>query len=138
VVQIYKKGQGVTVRWVAVAALGALAVFGCYGLEDFVRGYTADAGLSLGFATVQWSVLVSVCAFLGAVALIAFIVNHKRLVDYLISSETELRKVSWPTRAELKRQTVVVLVTIVIFSLVLLVADLLFAYGSGLLYGLHG
>ena len=81
------------------------------------------------------SVLVSAVAFLAAGMLIALICNHKRLVDYLISSEAELRKVSWPTRADLKQQTVIVIATILVFSALLFAADLVFAFGSKHLYG---
>jgi len=55
-------------------------------------------------------------------------------VDYLIMSEIELRKVSWPTREELKRQTTVVIIALVAFSLVLWVADLIFTSGILRLY----
>jgi len=132
--EIYKRGQGTRARAVAAIALGALAVFGCYSLQDFIGGYT-EAKLTLGFMDLSVSVLVSAVAFLVAGMLVALICNHKRLVDYLISSETELRKVSWPTRADLKQQTLIVIATIVIFSALLFVADLVFAYGSKHLYG---
>ena len=132
--EIYKRGQGTRARWVAAIALGALAVFGCYSLQDFIGGYT-EAKVNLGFMELSVSVLVSAIGFLLAGMLIALIYNHKRFVDYLISSETELKKVSWPTRADLKRQTVIVIATIVVFSALLFVADLFFAYGSKHLYG---
>ena len=132
--EIYKKGQGISARWIAAAALGALAVFGCYALQGLVSGYTS-ANLNLGIAQFPVSVLVSAVAFVVAGVLVALVVNHKRLVDYLISSELELRKVSWPTRAELKRQTTVVIVTIFVFSAMLLVADIIFGFASRRLYG---
>ena len=132
--EIYKRGQGTRARSVTAIALGALAVFGCYSLQDFIGGYT-EAKVKLGFMDLSVSVLLSAVAFLVAGMLVALICNHKRLVDYLISSETELRKVSWPTRADLKQQTVIVIVTILIFSALLFVADLVFAYGSKHLYG---
>jgi preprotein translocase subunit SecE len=50
------------------------------------------------------------------------IVNVPRFADFLISVEGEMNKVSWPTRLELVRSSIVVMVTI--FGL----AALLFAY----------
>ena len=132
--EIYKKGQGVSARWIAAVALGALSVFGCYALQGLISEYTS-ASLDLGIVQFPVSVLVSAVAFVVAGVLVALVVNHKRLVDYLISSELELRKVSWPTRAELKRQTTVVIVTIFIFSAMLLAADIMFGYASRRLYG---
>ena len=134
--EIYKRGQGTTARWVAAGGLGGLAAFGCYELQDYLSGYNFAAGtLPLGFIDISVSVIISAVSFAVAAVVIATILNHKRFVDYLIMSETELRKVSWPTRAELKRQTAVVIVTILLFGAVLLVADLVFAYGSSRLYG---
>ena len=128
--EIYKKGQGVTARWIAAGSLGALAAFGCYELEEAVSAHWPTASL-LG---VSVAVLVSALVFIGAVILVAMIVNMPRFVDYLIHSETELRKVSWPTKDELKRQTAVVIFTIVFFSVILLVADFIFATGSRFIY----
>jgi len=134
--EVYKKGQGVAARWVAAVALGALAVFGCYTLQDFLSGFTfASSSISLGFMQLSLSMLLSAVAFVVAVVLVVLILNHKRLVDYLISSEVELRKVSWPTRTELKRQTMVVIATIIFFAVMLRVADLIFVFGSRKLYG---
>lgn len=124
--EIYKKGQGVTARWIAAASLGALAVFGCYELEEAVSGRWPDVKF-LG-------PLVAGVIFVIAALLIGYIVNMPRFVDYLIHSETELRKVSWPTKDELKRQTAVVIFTIVFFAVVLLIADFIFAQGSRFIY----
>jgi preprotein translocase subunit SecE len=128
--EIYKKGQGVTARWIAAAALGALAAFGCYELEEAVSAHWPGAAV-LG---VSVGVLVAAVIFIGAAVLVAMIVNMPRFVDYLIHSETELRKVSWPTKDELKRQTTVVIFTLVLFAVILLVADFIFATGSRFIY----
>ena len=128
---IYKKGQGATARWVTAGALGALAAFGCYELEEFLSIQTKEA---MVFGGVSWSFLLSVAAFVVAVLVVAMIANSKRFVDYLIASETELKKVAWPTKSELKRQTMVVIVTLGIFAALLFVADLVFALGSQALF----
>lgn len=133
--EIYKKGQGTTARWLAAATLLVFAVFGCYALQERLSGYEWE-DLDLRVVQVSWSVLVSCALFLIASVLVGVLVNHKRFVDYLINSEAELRKVSWPTRAELKRQTIVVIVTIMCFGVLLLLADLLFGFLSRQLYGI--
>jgi len=58
---------------------------------------------------------------------ILYVVNVPRVVDFLIATEVELRKVSWPSRPELMRQTLVVVVTVVVFAVLILVVDLIFA-----------
>jgi len=125
-VQVYKKGQGSAARWISAASLGALAAFGCYELQSKVSEWTS-ASVNLGFAAMSVSVLAGGAAFVIALILIGMLVNTPKFVDYLIVSEVELRKVSWPTKAELKRQTVVVIVTLLIFSAILLAADTLFS-----------
>ena len=126
--EIYKKGQGTTARWIAAAGTGALAAFGTFELYDSLSGIpTTVAGAPLG-------TVISIVVFLGSAALIAWLVNLPKFVDYLIMSEIELRKVSWPTRDELKRQTTVVIIALMAFSLVLWIADLIFTTGILHLY----
>ena len=126
--EIYKKGQGTTARWIAAVGMGALAAFGTFELYDSLSAVT---GSLFG---VPWGTLVSIVVFLTAVVLIAWLINLPKFVDYLIMSEIELRKVSWPTREELKRQTTVVIIALVAFSIVLYIADLIFSYGTLYLY----
>lgn len=130
--EIYKKGQGTTARWIAAIGMGALAGFGTYELYDSLSASTGS--FSLGGVPVGWSALISIVVFLGAAVLIAWLINLPKFVDYLIMSEIELRKVSWPTREELKRQTTVVIIALVAFSLVLWIADLIFTAGVLHLY----
>ncbi len=135
--EIYKKGQGTKARWVAAVALLALSAFGCSALHDRIYGTDWDKAhvLGLGFVNLHPSVLISAAAFIAAAGLVAAVVNHKRFVDYLINSEAELRKVSWPTRPELKRQTVVVMISMAFFGVFLFAADALFMALSRIMYG---
>ncbi len=130
--EIYKKGQGTTARWIAAAGMGALAAFGTYELYDSLSA--VGGSFHVGTVEVAYSALVSILVFLGAAVLIAWLVNLPKFVDYLIMSEIELRKVSWPTREELKRQTTVVIIALIAFSLVLWIADLIFTSGILRLY----
>jgi len=133
---IYKKGQGVAARWITAVTLGALSAFGSYELREYLSGKLADdVGREyLLLDAVPWSMPIAAVVFLAAMIGVAFVVNNKRFVDYLIASETELRKVAWPKRDELKRQTVVVIVTMLLFAALLLVADVIFALGSTKLF----
>lgn len=130
-VDIYKKGQGIYARWLAAAVVGALALFGCFELEEWLTAHTDNPPV---LGKVPLSVVVSVLVFVAAAVFAGMLVNSKKFVDYLIASELELRKVSWPTRLELKRQTIVVIVTLIFLATVLFVADVAFVYGSKLIY----
>ena len=51
------------------------------------------------------------------------VVNWPRFADFLISVEAEMNKVSWPTRSELIRSSVVVLIVLFILAIALLIFD---------------
>ena len=51
------------------------------------------------------------------------LVNLPKFADFLIAVEAEMSKVSWPTRAELMRGSVVVIVTLVFLAAMLTVYD---------------
>lgn len=124
--EIYKRGQGTTARWIAAIGMGGLAAFGCYELREYISGFRGGTT----------STVVSAVVFAAAAGLIAWLINWPKFVDYLILSGAELRKVSWPTRDELKRQTAVVIFALVAFSVMLLIADLVFGWGIRKLYKL--
>lgn len=115
-VEIYKRGQGAAARWTAIGSLGALLAYGVYELYVSLH----DGGYRLAS-------LIAGVVFIAGALLILWVTNLPRFADYLIASELELRKVSWPTKGELKRQTIVVVFTLIFFSLVLFGADSLFS-----------
>jgi preprotein translocase SecE subunit len=55
-------------------------------------------------------------------------VNYPGFADFLIATEAELNKVSWTSRKRLIQDTVVVLVTLVMFTVFLLVVDQLWGW----------
>lgn len=136
--EAYKKGQGRVARTLSTLVLGAFGVFGCYALNEWLSGYewAADNGLAFGgdSPVLMWSVIVSAGVFLLFAFGVFALLHYRKFVDYLINCEAELRKVSWPTRPELKRQTIVVLITLALFGAMLFVVDLFFGYGSRLLF----
>jgi len=54
--------------------------------------------------------------------------KSRALVDLLVDTQTELVKVSWPTREELRSSTTVVLVCILILSVFLYAVDLIVSF----------
>ena len=53
------------------------------------------------------------------------LVNWPRFADFLIAVEAELNKVTWPSREELKRASVVVIFTIFFLAITLFLFDIL-------------
>ena len=113
--QWYKRNQGRRVRLAAVVAvvlLAALAAAETYsGLADTARYSTQ---LRLGVPAV---VLV------GLVAAAVYVLNWPRVADFLIETESELSKVSWPSRQQVLGSTGTVLVLVFLLGAFLLGVD---------------
>jgi len=55
--------------------------------------------------------------------------------QYMREVRDEMRKVAWPTKDEVVRYSIVVIITVVIYTALVSGADFLFAYMSEWLYG---
>ena len=55
--------------------------------------------------------------------------------QYMREVRDEMRKVAWPTQPEVVRYSIVVIITVVIYTALVSGADFLFAYMSEWLYG---
>lgn len=115
--QPYKPGQGSWARHGTLAAAGLLIVGGMYSWMQTQP--ESDPAL-------KWGVPV----LLGIVAgwMAYRLVHYPRFADFLISTEAEMNKVSWPGYQELKISTVVVLATMVLMAVFLFVADSFWKY----------
>jgi len=110
-VGIYKRSQGRITRQVTFAGLAVVIAAGLYRLSSLL----ITKGLAFRFALPGLLLAAGLWA-------VYRLVNVPAVADFLISVEAEMNKVSWPTRTELVRALVVVLV--LIFAL----AGLLSAY----------
>jgi preprotein translocase subunit SecE len=113
---LYKRNQGRITRQLTFAALALIVGLGAWRLyEFFAPSAFTNYGLPwiLGIAGVWLSFRV---------------VNMPRFADFLIAVEAEMSKVSWPTRKELFRGSVVVIVTIVVLAAVLYIFDFVWAF----------
>ncbi len=110
---LYKRNQGRIARQLTFAALAVLVLVGAWRLNDFFSG-TAFSQYGIPWILAGVGVWFSFR-----------VVNMPRFADFLIAVEAEMSKVSWPTRKELARGAVVVMVTIFVLSAVLYGFDLL-------------
>jgi preprotein translocase subunit SecE len=125
-VGIYKRSQGRITRQLTWVGIAAMVVLGLWELH-----------LTLQMAEWQWVRNWNRFGFqfwlpgilLVAGLWIAFrIVNLPAFADFLIAVEAEMNKVSWPSRAELFRASMVVLFTIFFLAIVLYGFDLFWAW----------
>ena len=59
------------------------------------------------------------------------VVNYPKFADFLIAVEAEMNKVSWPTRGELVRSSIVVIFVILVLAGLLYFYDLLWGFIFG-------
>lgn len=119
---LYKRTQGRIARQVTFAALAVTLLFGCWQLVQ--QWQDQDTWLHFGVPGAMLLVGLWVCYR---------VVNVPRFADFLISVEAEMSKVSWPTRQELVRSALVVLIVIFVLATVLFGYDLFWQF---LLYDL--
>ncbi len=111
---LYKRNQGRLARQLTAVAIAVVVFFGAWTLS---QGVLADYepglrnGIPLAIAAI-------------GVWFVFRLVNYPRFADFLISVEAEMDKVSWASRSELYRATIVVLVTMFFLGFVLLFYDI--------------
>ncbi len=122
---IYKRSQGRITRQVTFAALAVGLAVGVWRLSIALIG--VDPGFRLGMSPAAAAAALRFglpALLLAAGWWISYrIVNLPSFADFLISVEVEMNKVSWPSRSELIRASVVVLVTIVFLALLIAAFD---------------
>ena len=120
----YKRSQGRLMRQVTFGAIALIVLTGTWSLNGMLLG-AWSSGSRYGL-----------CAAVAAAGCwLAFrLVNYPRFADFLISVEVEMNKVTWPTRLELMRATIVVIVTMFGLALTLFLFDVLWQT----LLGKHG
>ncbi len=63
---------------------------------------------------------------IGAGFFMFWMVNRQKSADFLIATESEMKKVSWSSRKEVVGSTKVVIITTFMMAVILFVVDLLF------------
>jgi preprotein translocase subunit SecE len=117
---IYKPGQGYYTRLGTAVGVGALILWAAAHVYN--RMSLFGSGVTMQYAQAGSAVLVILLAGLCAYWALAL---NRRVCDFLIATEGEMKKVSWTTRREILGSTRVVIVTVLILSAILFVVDVL-------------
>lgn len=120
---LYKRTQGRITRQVTLAALVIAVAVGAWRLHNTLITPPKFVGAVSDGTWLAINMGVSFGLFL-ALSWVSFrLVHLPRFADFLIAVEAEMQKVSWPSRTELVRSSIVVLVTIFVLAAVLFVFD---------------
>ena len=116
---IYKRSQGRITRQVTWATIAITLALGLWRLSIELKVAGWAAGLNTyGFNYWLPGLLLAIGFWVAYRA-----VNLPAFAEFLIAVEAEMNKVSWPTRSELVRASIVVLLTIFFLAAVLAVFD---------------
>lgn len=125
-INLYKKNQGKLVRGVTLAAVFLAVALGAWTMStrllvDLPTGASAGSLAGLYSALqVGLPLLVTAVGFWLGFRLM----HYPKFADFLVDVEGEMTKVSWSTFDELKRATVVVVITMLLLGGVLFFYDL--------------
>ena len=119
-IEIYKKGQGRYTRIITFVAVLLLVVIGAGVLSDKLSGYglTRPPMVRYGVPTL---------IVVGVGWLMFRLVNRPKTADFLIATESEMKKVSWSNKKEIIGSTKVVIVFTFILAAILRSTDVVFA-----------
>jgi preprotein translocase SecE subunit len=115
--EIYKPGQGAVVRWGTAVGAGVLALGGASFLYEQLSRFES--------LWVRYLLPVAFLALVGA-WLFHMLARQRKVVDFMIATESEMRKVNWSTRKEVFGATRVVIITVLTLGLILFIVDILF------------
>ena len=132
---MYKRKQGQTTRWITFVTLTTLWLYAAYRCffsfpdwkwAETVYLYSVKIPLvEIPTPDITSKLLISI----GVGVLLSFISAYmcfwgNRTSDFLIDTESEMRKVSWPTLKEVLKSSVVVIIAIIILAVYLYVVDI--------------
>jgi preprotein translocase subunit SecE len=123
--EIYKSGQGRYVRvGTAIGAVVVMLVLANYLRVILDRNLPGGEDFRAYKTYVEYAVPVAVLAAMALVT--AYFLNKPNFVDFLIATESEMKKVSWSSRAELVGSTAVVIVTVFLLAAIIWLVDTFF------------
>ena len=135
---VYKKGQGIYSRIVVGIALGVLGLYAAISLHNVLLdlpNVAENTTIPLVGVGLTWGLICSFALFVALGFLIYIFVagmetgvrpldnSGKKVVEFLIETQGELQKVSWPTKYELVGSTAVVIISVVVIGIFVLGVD---------------
>ena len=116
--KLYKKHQGKNIRLATAGAVMLLSAWGAFALKETLEGYGHGTYVAYGIA---------LAVLLGMGALVLWVINRPKSADFLIATESEVKKVSWSKKAEVIGSTKVVIISTFIMAALLFTVDFAFA-----------
>jgi preprotein translocase SecE subunit len=126
---VYKKGQGYWTRMGTAAGALLIAGLTTYNLYVYlpvlIHFDTTPAGQARAHRVAALVAGIFLVAF---AALSWWLMNKKDNVDFLIATDSEMKKVNWTSRKELIGSTKVVIIFMFLIAVFLFSTDIVFSY----------
>jgi preprotein translocase SecE subunit len=145
----YKEDQGRLARLVVFWALALLLFYGCYSFYnqflkanfDSLRAPLVASMKKLPILGVEFNgaFVIALFVFAAGAWFLARWLNRPKIAELLIETESEMRKVTWPTMPEAVNSSIIVIVTVLFLMVYLAGADwLLGQWATRILTGRSG
>lgn len=125
---IYKSGQGYWTRLLTFLGFLLVGALTAHFIYERAIGFGAGRNVALTIATVF---------FLVWVVVEHWILNKPANAEFLIATDSEMKKVNWTSRQQLIGSTKVVIFFMFLISATLFVIDIIFGYVFWLIGVLH-
>ena len=125
----YKKGQGYWTRLGTVIAAGLLGALTAFNLYHWIPALI-DLGSTPAAQARERQIALGVSGglFVLYAVLIWRVINKSTTVDFLIATDSEMKKVNWTSRKELWGSTKVVIIFMFLIAFMLFAFDIFFGY----------
>lgn len=121
-VGIYKKNQGYYTRVCSAIALTTLVFMGSIWIWDLLSGFRVGQLQPIYIQATGALLLIVVCGLIGY-----YLIGRKpNVVDFMIATEGEMKKVNWSTRREILGSTWIVIGLTVVIALLCFLFDRVF------------
>lgn len=136
----YRQREGLTTRFVTWGLISLLVLFGCISLYYSIPAENTEKipaqptfwgnliyNIPFFDLNITYGTLISVLVFLFIIVLInRFIINKPSMADFLVETEYEVKKVSWPPKNEYWGASVAVIISVVVIGLFIFIVDIVF------------
>ena len=127
----YRKDQGRMARMTAFWSGTIFLFYGCVSLFRELTGWSVELAQPIGGVEIPVlgmdlspSLLIAAVVFLGGAYLFFRWVERPKQADLLIETESEMRKVTWPSLSETMSGSITVILTVLILMAILALFDM--------------
>jgi preprotein translocase subunit SecE len=127
--ELYKPEEATRSRGLLAVAVGGLMLFGVLSLYEWLGSFEAMeqdfSGRMFGDEfPLNPRVIIAFVLLIACAISLYVAANNRKIVEFLISTEAEMAKVSWPTKTEVFNNSLVVIIVTILIGIYLGVVDL--------------